>query len=821
MPESAKPSVFISYSHDSPAHGAAVRELAAELRANGIPCVTDQEVKPPRVGWLRWARLECTKAAYVLVVCTKSYGQRFDREPSRGADWEGFVLTRELYNRGGRGEKFIPVLFRRGDAAHIPDLLQGLTYFDVSRAEERINLCRRLSQPPAGRVEAVAAPPPAVAPVAKSPHAACHNLPAARNRLFTGREHDLERLAQKASKGRPVVITQAGTSLGGIGKSQLALAYAYQHIADYRVIWWIRADHPMVIAEDLVQLGQALSLPGADGPDQPAALATVMGWLRTHGDWLLIYDNADAGPEPLKPYMPPSPSGHLLITSRWQAGWQGAESVELDLFPLFEAVSFLLKRSGQTDRKAATAVASALGLQPLALEQAGAFCAQHQLPLADYLERFRRQEAKPLPEAAVKPGLAAALELSITRLERRSSAAARALTLAACLAPDHLPEALLAAAAGDAAWPAARELLLGAALLSEGNGSLSIHSVTQWVVRQWMGAVQRRAAVARALAAVTAAFPAENATPSAWPACGQLLSHALAVLDLADLHHVEPPQYADLCNRIGGYLHNRSAYAAAAMIKERAARYYRARNDQTALAWILLSSGLTAEHLGDYGLALRQYKEALALRQRPDAPPVNWDARLWYHVGVMLRQTGAKGAVRYYGRARRLLARQLDLIERKGSAGASLAAGFGDLGRTLVGLMALARPGSRAMRTYGAEAARCLERVVDLGMGGAEVNPLYLCAAAAQLGLLHEQLGEPEEARHSYERALQAFADADAGPHPAVGKILAKLSWLKADQGDLPAARQYMVKALLHAEQYRPEGHPDITMYRERLTSLS
>ena len=48
----------------------------------------------------------------------------------------------------------------------------------------------------------------------------------------------------------PAVLTQAITGLGGIGKTQTARAYAYRHLADYALVWWLRAETPATLAAD-------------------------------------------------------------------------------------------------------------------------------------------------------------------------------------------------------------------------------------------------------------------------------------------------------------------------------------------------------------------------------------------------------------------------------------------------------------------------------------------------------------------------------------------------------------------------------------------
>ena len=64
------PRVFISYSHDNPAHQDRVLDFADRLRADGIDASIDQYVPFPGEGWPGWCETEIRKAQFVLLVCT-------------------------------------------------------------------------------------------------------------------------------------------------------------------------------------------------------------------------------------------------------------------------------------------------------------------------------------------------------------------------------------------------------------------------------------------------------------------------------------------------------------------------------------------------------------------------------------------------------------------------------------------------------------------------------------------------------------------------------------------------------------------------------
>jgi hypothetical protein len=118
-----------------------------------VETVIDQHIESPPGGWPRWMVNQIADADFVLVVATESYNRRFlgKEEPEKGlgAQWEGAIISQELYNANGKDQKFIPVIFDREDANHIPIPLQGATYYHVTDEEAYDSLYYRLThQPP-------------------------------------------------------------------------------------------------------------------------------------------------------------------------------------------------------------------------------------------------------------------------------------------------------------------------------------------------------------------------------------------------------------------------------------------------------------------------------------------------------------------------------------------------------------------------------------------------------------------------------------------------------------------------------------------------
>ena len=128
------PKVFLSYSHDSDEHVRRVLGLSQRLREDGVDAWLDQyENGSPEEGWPRWMQNRLDWATFVLLVCSEIYYRRFRgrEEPYRGkgADWEGQLITIEIYNAKSRTLKFVPILFDDQDGRFIPDPLQAFNYY--------------------------------------------------------------------------------------------------------------------------------------------------------------------------------------------------------------------------------------------------------------------------------------------------------------------------------------------------------------------------------------------------------------------------------------------------------------------------------------------------------------------------------------------------------------------------------------------------------------------------------------------------------------------------------------------------------------------
>lgn len=272
-----------------------------------------------------------------------------------------------------------------------------------------------------------------------------------RNPNFTGRVALLDELNERLEPGEmTAVLPQALHGLGGVGKSQLAVEYAYRNRARFDVIWWIPAEQSVSIASSLAELGKRLELGVGTEANVavPAVLDALRGGVGKDGrsltNWLLIFDNAES-PEEVRSYLPSGGPGRILVTSRNSQWISLARPLEVDVFERAESIQLLRRRGPDLTEDEADRLASALGDLPLAIEQAAAWRVETGMPSDEYIELLNEKQTEilglPGPLDYQKP-VAAAWTLSLEKLESGNPTALRILQICALLAPEPIPRTM-------------------------------------------------------------------------------------------------------------------------------------------------------------------------------------------------------------------------------------------------------------------------------------------------------------------------------------------------------------------------------------------
>ncbi len=245
------------------------------------------------------------------------------------------------------------------------------------------------------------------------PGVALFTVPFPRNERFVGREAELAELHRLLGERQGAIgITPAGISgMGGIGKTQLAVEYAYRtHDAYPGGVFWINAAHLEEWAPQLVNLADRLRLAAADptSPDRTGQMVAALAhYLHSYPGSLVIFDNV-ADPADLKAVRlgagltPVQLGGALLFTTRRREMPTGLAALDVPVLPRESSRQMLLAaRPGAADDPNLDRLCDALGDLPLALNLAAAALRNRPgLSLAAYLEYLPQLGADQVHEKA-------------------------------------------------------------------------------------------------------------------------------------------------------------------------------------------------------------------------------------------------------------------------------------------------------------------------------------------------------------------------------------------------------------------------------------
>lgn len=649
-----------------------------------------------------------------------------------------------------------------------------------------------------------------------------------RNLNFTGRDEILSGLHKQLREDGYTAVTQAISGLGGIGKTQIAIEYAYRFSHDYDVVWWMRSEEPATLAADYAKLAWKLALPEKDAADQMVAVEAVRSWLGRSTNWLLIFDNAGDQSD-VRNYLPQGGFGHVLITSRNQ-NWRGtAKPLSVSVLARSEAVAFILKRTGQKDGSLASSLAEALGDLPLALEQAGAFIEALGTSLSHYLELFTEHKNKLLgrgkPSTDYPATVATTWEISFDQVQKGSLAGADLMTLCAFLAPDEIPTKLLregkqhlpgklAAAQNDPfVLDDALEALRCYSLAEVTTESLSVHRLVQAVTQDRLSLDTKRTTVEAALNLVNEAFPGESDDVRTWPVCKTLLSHALTVARHAEDLGLVSKVAGRLLNQVGVYLRARAEFTEAMSVFNTAFVFDEAAygSKHPTVATRINNLGELLETLGDLSGAEEKYQEALAINESvygSDHPAVASNIN---NLGNVFKKLADSSAV-FFKEDASELHDLINLAER----GKDLLHGplapkvhISQIHQTTD------QPGD-SKRTYAAKklvrAAEYFNRALAINKNVYGSEHPIVANNLNNLGNVLVALCDPTAARKHFERALSINESFYGPEHPAVASICNSLGSVLKRLGDLEGARLQYERALKIDEMVYGSNHPLVAL---------
>lgn len=656
------------------------------------------------------------------------------------------------------------------------------------------------------------------------------NVPFRRNPFFTGREDillSLHELLRGENEARLPSLPQAISGLGGMGKTQTAIEYAYRYRSEYQAVLWAKADSYETLLADFINIARLLKLPGQDEHDPRRACESVRSWLEEHTGWLLVLDNVEDLPM-VDEFLPSTIHGHVLLTTRAQAMANLAHNVELEKMEADEGALFLLRRAKIIEQNAdledttgadyieARDIAMVMDGLPLALDQAGAYIEETACSLSDYLDRYRRQSSALLelrgayisehPEPVSTTWL-----LSFQKVEQSNPAAAELLRLCAFLHPDGIHEEIIDAAAtelGALLQPIASEpYRLDTAIAALRKFSLvrrhpesntfSIHRLVQAVLKDSMPEEVQRQWAERAVRAINRAFPAGDQVAT-WPRCQLCLPHAQACVLLIEQWHMLFPEAARLLSEAGMYLLEHAQFSRSESMLKKALdlRVQILGPEDPEVADSLNNLAGPYLYQGKYAEAEPLLKKALEIQERAQGLEHPALSESLNNLALLYNYQGK------YAQAEPLFLRAVAIWEHVPDRSA---ADSDCLARTLNNLALLYQVQGKYR-----QAEPLYERSLAIWerMRGPE-HP-DVAVSLNNLALLYQSLGKESQAASIFQRVLN-IREKTLGPeHPSVAHSLSYLAKLYQRQHRYTEAEVLFKQALTIRKRSLGPEHPEV-----------
>ena len=653
--------------------------------------------------------------------------------------------------------------------------------------------------------------------------------------LFKGRDEFIKQLRQslQASSHRATAITgKAVHGLGGVGKTRLAVEYAWQHADAHSAVLCVTADSPENLHRNLAALTGPMDLNLAEqsATEEEVRVAAALRWLQAHPGWFLILDNVDteAAVVAVEKLLAELRGGHVLITSRLARFSDVVEALELDVMSPEDGAQFLLEKTQvkgrrgrkHTDNDQADALELATELDGLALamEQAGAYIMQLRRSFAEYLLLWRSRKATVSewlnttiqyagPSNAPLRSVAVTWQTTIDQLNEMER---KLLNLLAWFAPAPVPLSIFASLNELTEWDhehfqAAIANLADFSMLTwdAEAETVKVHRVVQEILRTRQTDAKSHLSIA--LDFLNKAIPAGNpGDVRSWPAWERLRPHVAVAASEGKRLEIPVPT-SDLMGQLGTLLGAKALHRDAETMERDALAMDEQHfgPDSIEVAVRLNNLAQTLQATNRLAEAEPLMRRALAIDEQSYGAEHPTVANRLNNLASLLLATNR------LAQAEPLMRRALAIDEQ------SYGAEHPDVAIDLNNLTQLLHATNRL-----AEAEPLMRRALAIDEQAYGAEHPRVAIGLNNLALLLKATNRLAEAEPLIRRALAIDEQAYGAEHPTFAIRLNNLAQLLKATNRLAEAEPLMRRALAIDEQSYGAEHPDVAIDLNNLTQL-
>ncbi|KAH8659344.1 hypothetical protein BGZ60DRAFT_456926 [Tricladium varicosporioides] len=624
--------------------------------------------------------------------------------------------------------------------------------------------------------------------------------------------------------------------LGGVGKSQLAIQYAYQirQQSPSTYVFWVHGGTRALFEEAYRSIADRLQLPGRHDPKNDI-LRLVYEWLfdETNGQWLMILDNADdidvfyprrhdqittvpSTQRLLASLLPQSSNGRILVTSRSRDVAErltGSSRTVKPMQPMDEAQARQLLKKKLRDKYAeevATHLVHALEYIPLAITQAAAYILRRAPRMSSslYLEEFRRSEKKrtsllnrPICDlrryADAANSVVTTWQITFEQIRKERPSATDLLSFMSIFNPQGIPEWVLRNEGSeddsdelDDDLETLRDYSLVA--VTTQKDAYEMHALVQLCTRAWLSSVNEIERWRHGfLHIMSKEYPSGNYEN--WPKCQQLEPHIAQVIETEPVAAEAIKDWARLLTNAGWYGWQIGRYdTAIAMLRKAVDVQERVLSSEH--SDMLLSIALVAlvlRHQGRYEEAEQMHRRALDGYEKAMGKDHPYTLPSVGNLASVLRHQGR------YEEAEQMHRRALDGYEKAMGK---------DHPDTLTGVANLAS----VLQDQGRyeEAEQMHRRALDGYEKVLGKDHPYTLTSVSHLASVLRHQGRYEETEPMHQRALDGREKVLGKDHPYTLTSVGNLASVLQHQGRYEEAEQMHRRALDGYEKAMGKDHP-------------
>ncbi|KAI7216798.1 purine and uridine phosphorylase [Hortaea werneckii] len=341
-------------------------------------------------------------------------------------------------------------------------------------------------------------------------------IPFTQNRQFTGRTEELEILEQKLF-GEQDCQQLAVVGLGGIGKTQLVLQFAYSVLQEHPdvSVFWIHALSAETFEQGCREVARIVGIVDKEDDKQDVKELFCRHFsAESAGKWLMVVDNIDDidvlkgrnDEKGILAYLPSSALGVTVFTTRDQKtahAVAGQHTVDVEDMTAAAASDLFRKavtRKGLVDDHSATSdLIKELAFLPLAITQAAAYIKCNRITVKKYLGLMRSAESDLISILSIEmddrtrsPQAAHAVAktwlVSFDQIVQRDPAAAKLLQYMSCIEWKAIPLSILPEMESEVQLTTAIGTLSSYSFISErgASGVYDMHRLVHVAAQVWV-----------------------------------------------------------------------------------------------------------------------------------------------------------------------------------------------------------------------------------------------------------------------------------------------------------------------------------------------